>query len=237
MINVYQTAAMQKHLDPEWYNPRFSKHGMHCAHLLVSGPSGSGKTVYVANYLSVMERVFHDVIIATTLVNEPIYAMLQERLKDRCTVCPINQLPKVESLDQTPRLVVIDDFLGCNQKEMSTLVNFATIARKKQTVCMFLTQSFFATPKPIRLNMRYLVLLAATDKRNLNSIAGTIASELQPKVLKSIIADATKEQFSVFIADTRERDLNKRYRRNWGDRYTFAEDEDGEWQPTRLYAT
>ena len=161
--------------------------------------------------------------------------MLQEKLGDRCTVCPIRDLPRVEDLDQTPRLVVFDDFLGCSANEMRLLTSFITIARKKQCVCMALTQSYFATPKNIRLNCRYLVLLSNTDKRNLDCIATTIASELQPKVLKACIQNATAHQFNVFIADTRQRDLQMRFRRNWSDWYSFTENDDGEWRPTIMY--
>jgi hypothetical protein len=77
-----------------------------------------------------------------------------------------------------------------------------------------LTQSFFAVPKKIREQIRYLGLLKSTDTRNLNLILSTIDTDIDSQTIKKVIKNATKENLNSCIIDLQNRDINKTFRRN-----------------------
>lgn len=235
MLNIYKTQKMKKHLDADAYNPYFDKHGIGFKHMLVCGASGSGKSNFTLNLIAQMQDTFAEIIIATKMVDEPAYAMLQEQLKDRCRVIKLEAL---ESLDQLKnvgqRLIVFDDFIASSQKVKDKIDDYVIRSRKKQCMCLFLTQSFFATSTLIRNNVAYVVLLSLSNKRNLDLIAGTIATEIDPAILKAIISNATEYPLNVCIISVLEPDLNRKFRKNF-DQYYKLKDLNGDLIDPQLF--
>ncbi len=235
MINVYKTSKMKKHLDTEWFNPNFKNHQLHPKHMLVCGGTGMGKSNFVVNLITQFFNTFQKIIIVTTLQQEPLYNLLKDQLKEQCEIISIKDLISVTEQDQTPKLIIFDDFIHLKEKETKIINEYATISRKKMCMCLYLTQSFFATSKTIRQNVRYVVLLNLSDKRNIDAISGSIAAELEPRILKSIIRNATQHSLNVLIIDTQEKDINKKFRRNFNDFYQFQEDDEGNYYPVNSY--
>ena len=225
MYNIYKTKAMKEYNVDDFYNPMFKNHGISNKHMLICGPTGSGKSNFITNLIVNMSDTFRQVIIVCKMVDERIYAMLKEKLKDALKIMTLNELPSLKNLEKPGQLLIVfDDFLCDSQTKLKDYIMYS---RKYNIMCAFLAQSYFATDKFIRQNISYLVLLSMTDARNTNLIAQTLGLSIEKHVVKSIIKNATKEKLNVLIIDISNGDVNRKFRRNWSDFYTI-EDENGD---------
>ena len=84
---------------------------------------------------------------------------------------------------------------------------------------MFLSQSYYGTPKIIRQNINYLVVLKLGGTRDMNSILRECSVDLTKIQLLKMYQDATREKFNVFIINL-DKNGNERYRCNFTDYYT-----------------
>ena len=98
------------------------------------------------------------------------------------------------------------------------------MARKKFCTCFYLTQSFFSCPSTIRKNLSYIIFLKLSEKRDLALIQTTLPFNLEPKIIKQIIANATKFKMNICIIDLKTNDENKMFRRNISDFYNVGDD-------------
>ena len=95
--------------------------------------------------------------------NEPIYQMLKENLKDDLTLDRIENVPGIDEQKSYGQcLVIFDDFLAEGKHVLQKLVEYATISRKYNYSCVFLTQNFYSVPKVLREQITYLSLLSTT---------------------------------------------------------------------------
>jgi hypothetical protein len=79
---------------------------------------------------------------------------------------------------------------------------------------MFLSQSYYGTPKIIRQNINYLVVLKLGGTRDMNSILRECSVDLTKVQLLKMYQDATREKFNVFIINL-DKNGNDRYRKNF----------------------
>ena len=85
--------------------------------------------------------------------------------------------------------------------------------RKKSASIMFLSQSYYSTPKIIRQNVNYLVVLKLGGTRDVNSILRDV-NLVVLKCLLFMYNNATKKKFDVFIINL-DSSGNERYRHNF----------------------
>ena len=235
MLNIYKTKGMKKHLDDDFYNPHYNKHKIANKHMLVCGPTGTGKSNYLVNLFIQMQDTFRKVIIVTKQQDEPIYAMLQEKLKEGCEITTIEELDGLKELPKIgQQLIVFDDF--CNIKNQSKLEDYVIRARKYGIMCCFLTQSFFATSKIIRQNCGYLVLLTLCSQRDLGLITSTIGCALDKSVIRTLIHNATRFKMNVCIIDITNSNLNEKFRRNFTDFYQLVDDDGNQLDNVVLFS-
>ena len=228
MFNIYKTKHMKKFNGPKGVNRNFKNHGINInRHQLICGMTGSGKSNFVVNLISQMQ-CFNHVYIFTKMIQEPIYQMLKEKLGDDLTLERIENVPNPDELKSTGQcLCIFDDWLAESKQIFNKLVEYAIVTRKKHFSCVFLTQNFYSVPKVLREQITYLVLLSMTDKKNLSLIVSTLSIDVEPSTIKRIISNATKNPLNICIIDIRNRDLNKKFRRNFND-YYLLEDKNGE---------
>ena len=85
-----------------------------------------------------------------------------------------------------------------------------------------MSQSYYGTPKIIRQNINYLVVLKLGGTRDINSILRECSVDLTKDQLLEMYQDATREKFNVFIINL-DKSSNERYRRNFTDYYIISE--------------
>ena len=79
---------------------------------------------------------------------------------------------------------------------------------------MFLSQSYYGTPKIVRQNVNYLVVLKLGGSRDVNSILRECSIGLTKEQLLYMYNNATKKKFDVFIINL-DKSANERYRHNF----------------------
>jgi hypothetical protein len=85
---------------------------------------------------------------------------------------------------------------------------------------MFLSQSFYSTPKIIRQNINYCIILKLGGTRDVNAILREISIGLTKDELMYMYNDATKEKFNCLVVNL-DKSGNDRYRKNFLDYYTI----------------
>jgi len=237
MINVYKTKNIKKYLDEKDFNPNFKKHNIHLKkHFIVAGGTGTGKTNFITNLIANI-GVFEHIFVFTADPDEAIYNFLKDELKENFTINKITELIPLQDMPKfNQALIVFDDFICCNKNILAMITTYAIMARKKGFTCSFLTQSYFACPKDIRKNCRYIVLLSMSDKRNTDLVVSTLSVDVESETIKTIIRNATKFKFNVAIIDLQSNDdLNKILRRNFNDFYKVVDDNGESLETIKLF--
>jgi hypothetical protein len=123
------------------------------------------------------------------------------------------------------QLVVIDDWIAEIHK-YPKIVDFAIRCRKCNITFVFIAQSYFKIPKPIRSQMTYLILLKVSSGKDLRLIMGDFNLVLELDQLQNIYKDATKIKMKDFMKiDVNSGDPNKKFSKNWKDFYEVEKTE------------
>ena len=126
----------------------------------------------------------------------------------------MEKLPALNELKPSEQtLIIFDDFIT-DIKKHSTIQEFFIRGRKRGCSLMFLSQSYYNTPKIIRQNINYLVVLKLGGTRDVNSILRECSIGLTKEQLLSMYKEATREKFDVFIINL-DKNTNERYRHNF----------------------
>jgi len=83
-----------------------------------------------------------------------------------------------------------------------------------------LSQSFYATPKIIRQNVSYCIILKLGGSRDVYALLREISIGLTKDELMYMYNDATKEKFNCLIVNL-DKSGNERYRKNFLDYNTI----------------
>ena len=103
-------------------------------------------------------------------------------------------------------LIILDDMIGdiMRSEKFKAIVKELFIrCRKLYISIVFITKSYFRTPKDARLNSTQYVLMKIGNKKELKSIAEQNSSHLDFKDFLKIYNYCTKEPYSFMMVDTR----------------------------------
>ena len=89
-----------------------------------------------------------------------------------------------------------------NKKFQSIIKELFISCRKLNISIVFLTQSYFRTPKDARLNSTHYLLMKIQNKRELQNIAQDNSGDIDFKDFLKIYKDCTKEPYSFMTIDT-----------------------------------
>ena len=88
--------------------------------------------------------------------------------------------------------------------------------RKKSASIIFLSQSYYNTPKIIRQNINYCIILRLGGSRDINSILRECSIGISKEQLLYMYNEATKKKFDTMIINL-DKSGNERYRKNFLD--------------------
>jgi hypothetical protein len=202
IINFYD---LTKHLNKKYYNPNYSNHGIKIpARILIVGGSGSYKTGTLMNIISRMSNTFNRIIICAKSKEEPLYEYLEEKAGDLVEFYEgIGSIPSCsqfkDSADQI--LVVFDDL--CVDKNQKVIEDYFIRSRKiaNGITCIYLTQSYYKTPKIIRLQCNYIILKKLSSLRDLKLILSENSMDIDLKRLIEIYKYCTRDQKDFMMID------------------------------------
>ena len=102
-------------------------------------------------------------------------------------------------------LIVSDDMIADmvqNEKLNSVVTELFVRGRKLNIYLVYITQSYFKTPKDVRLNTTHFFITKMLSKRELQQITINHSSDISPKDFVNIYRKCTAEPYSFFVNDT-----------------------------------
>ena len=102
-------------------------------------------------------------------------------------------------------LIVFDDMIAdimSNKKFQAVVEELFIRCRKLNISLAFITQSYFAVPKNVRLNSTHYLIMKINNKRELQNIAITHSADIAHKDFMKIYRECTKEPYSFLTIDT-----------------------------------
>ena len=119
-------------------------------------------------------------------------------------------LPPVEELDPQQKVIVFDDIKLDNMKK---LMKYFSLSRNRNCNCIYLTQSYFNTPKYIRRNTNCFVFFGNLDNKDIRHITDDHAKGITKEEMESIYREATKDPYNFMVLDKTAKHLPLRYRK------------------------
>ena len=160
---------------------------------------------------------YDDIHIFCKSKDEPLYRFLCDKSKglieiheDLSTLKPINEYKPHE---QT--LLIFDDMIN-DLKSFPIISEIYTRGRKRGISTIFLSQSCYNTPKIIRQNISYCIILKLGGSRDINSILRECSIGINKDEILYMYDKATRKKFDVLIINL-DKSGNERYRHNFLD--------------------
>ena len=218
MENFYNKKEVKKYV-VKTENPNYDLHHFETPfRSLVVAPSGSGKSNFITNLISLFckgKGTFENIYIFCKSRDEALYQFLGDKSKGLIEVHEdLEKLPALNDLKPNEQTLIIFDDMVLDIKKHNTIQEYYVRGRKRGASVMFLSQSYFGTPKIIRQNINYLVVLKLGGTRDVNTILRECSIGLTKEQLLSMYKEATREKFDVFIINL-DKNANERYRYNF----------------------
>ena len=191
--------------------------------MLIIGPSGSGKTNALLHLIQNLNDTnpIDEIYLYAKDLNEPKYKFLidnREKAGMKNFNDPIAFIEYSNTVDDVFKniddyntkwkrrvLIVFHDMIAdimTNKKFQSIIKELFIICRKLNISFVFITQSYFKTPKDARLNSTHYLLMKIQSKRELQNIARDNSGDIDFKDFLKIYKDCTNEPYSFMTIDT-----------------------------------
>lgn len=217
MVNFYE--LLPKSMIPKYHNPNFEKHKIQVPFFgICVGSTGSGKSQTLMNLIKKMNGTFEKIILCVKNADEPLYKFLKLKLStDELEVFENGAIPDVDKYKDFDGqiLVVFDDL--CNMKNQQPIIEWYIRGRKIAGGCsmIYLTQSFYKTPKVIRIQCDHIFLKRLTTIRDLNLVIGEYGlSGMKNEIIKQY-KDITNESKTPFLLIRTGVDPTERFSKNF----------------------
>lgn len=219
VINFYE--VMPDSLKPKYTNPYYKEHLLpHPMRLIIVGASGSGKTTIGLSIIAKMKETFDYIILCCQNADEPLYQYLKSKVpEEQLKVCEgVENIPSFDDLDKECQyLCIFDDLCNESKKDHKKIMDLFIRGRKLAngiSMC-YLTQSYYAVPKLIRLNSTNVFLKKLSSMRDLNLILSDFRLDITKEQLQRMYKLCTEKFEDFFQIDVNTNDDRMRYRRNF----------------------
>jgi hypothetical protein len=187
----------------------------HPFRMLMCGGSGSGKTNVLINMITRFLD-FDKIYIYTKHIDQDKYKWLKnffQTIEDDQDLQDIADLPiatfgshikdmiPLDKLDKKKKnLIIFDDMLL--EKDQKPMIELYIRGRHMNATIIYLSQSYFTTPKEIRINCSCFIIFEIPSQRQLSMILSDHCGELDKDQFKEIFKAAVSEPYSFFFVDT-----------------------------------
>ena len=247
--NFYTKPDLQEHLVDGVFDDNVSKETGIALNTvnIISGGTGSGKTNAFLNFLKRSPNVFDKVCVFNNGIEDPLYSFLEDKFEDVVEINHLDDLPDLDELDKPSDetwAMVFDDFvgiLGGKDKKNSRLLetklnNYAVAGRKKKITMFYISQSFYTVPLMVRENTRNLLLCKSYDNKDMKIFTRYAYPNLDKEVVMKLYNDSTenknkesKDPGGFLLIHTTEPDIDKRYRKGFGEYYKLRKGAQGKY--------
>lgn len=223
--NFYNIIPKEYKDDTKYYNPNAHTLGIpkHPFRAVIVGGSGAGKTNTCMNIIFEGKNMEHIYLYAKNL-SEPLYKALigtYEKAGARTKQDLITysddpaEIIKPEDVDTTKQnLVIFDDLITASKKEHKNIEDMFVRGRKYNISCVYISQSYHAIPKLIRLNCTHFILKNINSIKDFRLLIKDTGNTKTLQELQAIYEKSTKGTDCLMI-DLDTPDQSKRYRKNF----------------------
>jgi len=195
--------------------------------MLLCGPSGSGKTNILLNLMKKI-GIFDKVILLAKHLDEPLYKHLietyrkiEKKLKTDILLAidTANDMPAVTDCNEKENtLLIIDDMICEDKKQLDKMGEFWTQARKKGVSMVFITQGYYHVPKKIRQNTQYILIKKIDTPQDLRAILAGCSLGIERDQLLQLYQHALAQgtpHTSFFMIDCETNNKSLKFRANF----------------------
>ena len=195
--------------------------------LLICGQTGCGKTNLLLNLL-LNYLYYNRLYVYAKDLTESSYMFLQEffddvhrKLDDDYNITESiatfssskSDIVDVDDLDkECQNLIVFDDFV--TEKDQDSIIELFTRGRKKNASVIYLTQSYYSTPKDIRLQCNYFMFFNIGSKREVIEIEKDHAIGVTKEEFLEMFKSTTEDPYSFMMIDLKTQDKRNKFRKN-----------------------
>ena len=184
--------------------------------MLICGNSGSGKTNLLYHML-IEPLLYYDKIYlyAKNLEQEKYQNLINEMNEasneeagykvmevSNDKIIPINHL----NYEDNQKLIIFDDYV-C-EKNQTQIVDYFIQGRHKNCSVIYLSQSFYKTPRDIRVNCSHYCIYEFPSSRERNMISSELGVD------KEKYKEATKKQYDFLYVDKPKKKVKKNFHGN-----------------------
>jgi hypothetical protein len=218
MVDFYK--SMPKKFLLQSHNPIFKDHKLDLPfRMLIIGGSGAGKTQTLMNLIRIMNGTFNNIHIITKNKDEPLYNYLESKVDTGLSITEgIDSAPNLDDFDKKEQsLIVMDDLvLEKNQKQLE---QYFIRARKLNCSLVYLSQSYFAVPKMIRMNLNYLIIKRLNTLQDLFRMMREYSLGVSKDVLVDLYQHSIQDNKQDFMLVDLDSEPKDRFRFNFLDVY------------------
>jgi len=222
MVDYYK--VMPRKFILQSHNPKFKDHKLNLPfRMLIIGGSGAGKTQTLMNLIRIMNGTFNNIHIITKNKDEPLYNYLESKLDTGLTITEgIDSAPDLDEFDKKEQtLIVMDDLvLEKNQKQLE---QYFIRARKLNCSLVYLSQSYFAVPKMIRMNLNYVIIKRLNTLQDLFRMMREYSLGVSKDVLVDLYQHSIQNNKQDFLLVDLDSEPKDRFRFNFLDVYDLNE--------------
>ena len=218
MVDFYK--SMPKKFLLQSHNPNFKDYKLNLPfRMLIIGGSGAGKTQTLMNLIRIMNGTFNNIHIITKNRDEPLYNYLESKVDTGLSITEgIDSAPNLDDFDKKEQsLIVMDDLvLEKNQKQLE---QYFIRARKLNCSLVYLSQSYFAVPKMIRMNLNYLIIKRLNTLQDLFRMMREYSLGVSKDVLVDLYQHSIQDNKQDFLLVDLDSEPKDRFRFNFLDVY------------------
>ena len=213
LTNFYSLLPKDKQKPPIGYkNHMIDKN----SRILMIGASGTGKSNALINFIEKSSGEFSEIIICSfSTTDEPLYNFLQQKIPDVQLINDIEEVPTVQSYDnegkKTSKLIVFDDFICLNKKQMKKIEDYAISSRKFGFTCFFISQNYTSVSKIISRNCNYIFCFKINDKVSIKRIISNhgLSDNFTPQQIEHYYHYCISKPLGFLLIDLKTNDNSK----------------------------
>ena len=183
--------------------------------MLICGNSGSGKTNLLFHMLIKPLLHYDEIYLYARNLEQDKYQKLIQKMRELSSkigyeilhvsndeITPVSEM----DYEDNQKLVIFDDYV-CD-KNQRRIIDYFIQGRHKNCSVIYLSQSFYKTPKDIRLNCSHFCVYKFPSSRESNMISSELGVD------KETYKEATKKPFTFLYVDKPRKLIAKNFTSN-----------------------
>ena len=203
------------------------------ARILICGPSGCGKTNLLLNLIfkflkfdriyiyskHIEQQKYRDLVTFFEDLQEQVLEETGDDTPILFTGTCLEDIVDVGDLDSSMKnLIVIDDFV--TEKDQKVISDLFVRGRHKNATVMYLSQSYFMVPRPIRLNCSQLTIFNVDNRKELSLLYNELGTDVDKERFFEMYNKAVENDYSFFYIDRSSKFKPAKYRRNFDELFS-----------------